>query len=110
MAVGCCVPGDDRNVTESPDGGIVNDPGAASSCTDGRHLALSFDALTAIVAQMARRHRSERNGGIDGDKSPKSKQRGQKQKDVARASGAADAKAKQDSQNRAPASAGKGRK
>jgi hypothetical protein len=37
-----------------------------------------------------------------GDKSPKSKQRGQKQKDVAKAAGATDAKAKQDSQNRAP--------
>jgi hypothetical protein len=37
-----------------------------------------------------------------GDKSPKSKQRGQKQKDIAKAAGAAEAQAKQDSQNRAP--------
>jgi uncharacterized protein YheU (UPF0270 family) len=37
-----------------------------------------------------------------GDKSPKSKQRDQKQKDVAKASGAAAAKSKQDSQSRAP--------
>jgi hypothetical protein len=37
-----------------------------------------------------------------GDKSPKSKQRGQKQKDAARAQGVADAKAKQAGQSRAP--------
>ena len=37
-----------------------------------------------------------------GDKSPKSKERGQKQKDVSKAAGVADAKAKQDSHNRAP--------
>ena len=39
-----------------------------------------------------------------GDKSPKSKQRGQKQKDVAKAADAAGARAKQDSHNRAPQS------
>ena len=37
-----------------------------------------------------------------GDKSPKSKERGQKQKNVSRAAGAAAAKAKQDSHNRVP--------
>lgn len=37
-----------------------------------------------------------------GDRSPKSKQRDQKQKDVSKAAGAAEAKAKQDSQNRFP--------
>jgi hypothetical protein len=37
-----------------------------------------------------------------GDKSPKSKQRGQKQKHVSRAAGVAAAKAKQDSHNHAP--------
>jgi len=40
-----------------------------------------------------------------GDKSPKSKQRGQKQKDAARAQGVADAKSKQTGQSRAPLSA-----
>ena len=39
-----------------------------------------------------------------GDKSPKSKQRDQKQKVVAKAVDAAEAKAKQDSHNRAPKS------
>lgn len=45
-----------------------------------------------------------------GDKSPKSKQRGQKQKSLARAGDAADAKSKQDNQSRAPQPAAKGRK
>ena len=45
-----------------------------------------------------------------GDKSPKSKQRGQKQKDHAKAAGAADAKSKQDSQSRVPPTIGKGPK
>jgi hypothetical protein len=40
-----------------------------------------------------------------GDKSPKSKQRGQKQKNAARAQGVADAKSKQAGQSRAPLSA-----
>lgn len=41
-----------------------------------------------------------------GDKSPKSKQRSQKQKDVSKASGVAAARAKQDGQNRAPQTPG----
>ena len=45
-----------------------------------------------------------------GDRSPKSKQRGQKQKDAARAEGAAQAKSKQDSHNQAKVPAGKGKK
>ena len=45
-----------------------------------------------------------------GDKSPKSKQRGQKQKDHAKAEGAAHAKSKQDSQSHAPQTAAKDRK
>ncbi len=45
-----------------------------------------------------------------GDKSPKSKQRGQKQKDVARAQGAVQAKAKQDSHTQPSTLLGKGRK
>lgn len=44
-----------------------------------------------------------------GDKSPKAKQRGEKQKSFARAESAAHAKSKQDSQNHTPAPA-KGRK
>jgi hypothetical protein len=40
-----------------------------------------------------------------GDKSPKSKQRGQKQKDLARAESAAGARSKQDSQNHTPTAA-----
>ena len=45
-----------------------------------------------------------------GDKSPKSKQRGEKQKTSARAESAASAKSKQDSHNRTPQTAAKGRK
>jgi hypothetical protein len=45
-----------------------------------------------------------------GDKSPKSKQRDQKQKDAARAEGAAHAKSKQDSYRQTPSIPGKGKK
>ena len=45
-----------------------------------------------------------------GDKSPKSKQRGQQQKNAAKVEGAAAAKSKQDSQSRAPQTSGKGKK
>jgi hypothetical protein len=45
-----------------------------------------------------------------GDKSPKSKQRGQKQKDFAKTEGAAHAKSKQDNQSRAPQTLAKGKK
>ena len=45
-----------------------------------------------------------------GDKSPKSKVRDQKQKDVARAEGAAAAKSKQDAQSRAPLPGAKGKR
>jgi hypothetical protein len=49
------------------------------------------------------------NGGSMGDKSPKSKQRSHQQKDTAKASIAAAAKSKQDSQSRAPKIPGKGK-
>ena len=45
-----------------------------------------------------------------GDKSPKSKEKGQKQKNAARADDAAAARAKQAGQSRAPQIPGKGRK
>jgi hypothetical protein len=45
-----------------------------------------------------------------GDKSPKSKERGQKQKNAARAEGAAAAKVKQSSQSHMPQLPAKGRK
>lgn len=45
-----------------------------------------------------------------GDKSPKSKQRGQKQKDAARAEGAAQAKSKQNSYRQTSPIPGKGKK
>ena len=45
-----------------------------------------------------------------GDKSPKSKQRDQKQKSTARADDAASARAKQAGQSHAPSPAAKGRK
>jgi len=45
-----------------------------------------------------------------GDRSPKSKHRDQKQKEIARAGRAADAKSKQDSQRRTPQPAAKGKK
>jgi len=44
-----------------------------------------------------------------GDRSPKSKQRDQKQKDLAKAEGTAAAKFKQDSQSRAPQTPSKGK-
>jgi hypothetical protein len=61
---------------------------------------------TAIVLQMA----AAIEGGTMGDKSPKSKQRDQKQKDAARAEGAAQAKSKQDSFRQTPSIPGKGKK
>ena len=45
-----------------------------------------------------------------GDKSPKSKQRGQKQKDLVKAGGAAKAKSKQDNQSQTPRTPAKGKK
>jgi hypothetical protein len=45
-----------------------------------------------------------------GDKSPKAKQRGQKQKDAARVEGAAQAKSKQDSYRQTPSIPGKGKR
>lgn len=45
-----------------------------------------------------------------GDKSPKSKQRGLKQKDAAKAEGAAKARSKQDNQSHAPQTTAKGKK
>lgn len=45
-----------------------------------------------------------------GDKSPKAKQRDLKQKDVARAKGAAAAKSKQDKQSRFPQTTEKGKR
>jgi hypothetical protein len=45
-----------------------------------------------------------------GDRSPKSKDRDQKQKDLAKAGRAAAAKSKQDSQSRVPPAAAKGKK
>ena len=60
-----------------------------------------------IVRSMAGTIETEANMG---DRSPKSKQREQKQKDVAKASDAAAAKSKQDAQSRAPLSNLKGRK
>ena len=60
-----------------------------------------------IVQSMAGAIETEANMG---DRSPKSKQRDQKQKDVAKASDAAAAKSKQDAQSRAPLPNLKGRK
>jgi hypothetical protein len=45
-----------------------------------------------------------------GDRSPKSKQRGQKQKDLAKAAGTAAAKSKQEGQRRFPHTTDKGKK
>jgi uncharacterized protein YheU (UPF0270 family) len=52
----------------------------------------------------------ERTEAIMGDRSPKSKQRDQKQKNATKANDAAAAKSKQDSQSHAPLSQPKGRK
>jgi hypothetical protein len=45
---------------------------------------------------------NHRNGGLMGDKSPKSKERGQKQRQTAKANAAAAAQSKQDKQRRVP--------
>ena len=45
-----------------------------------------------------------------GDKSPKSKQRGQKQKDAARVAGVVEAKSKQDGYSKTPPIPGKGKR
>jgi hypothetical protein len=65
---------------------------------------LLFNSPAAIVAQRDRMEVSM------GDRSPKSKQRDQKQKNFAKATGAAQAKSKQDNQSRFPQSGGKGQK
>jgi hypothetical protein len=58
---------------------------------------LQFEVVTPMVVAM-------------GDKSPKSKQRGRQQKDAAKATSAAQAKAKQESYSRPAAPVLKGRK
>jgi hypothetical protein len=58
---------------------------------------LQFEGATLIVVAM-------------GDKSPKSKQRGQKQKDTAKAVGATQARSKQDSYSRPAPPFSKGKK
>jgi hypothetical protein len=68
---------------------------------------LLFDARTAIVVPMA--SAIERRQTM-GDKSPKSKQRGQKQKDAAKAESAAKVKSRQDSQSQAREPTAKGKK
>jgi hypothetical protein len=74
-------------------------------------VGLPFAVMPVMLAKMASAIQME---ATVGDKSPKAKERGQKQKSAAGAKGAASAKSKQDSQNRAPkiapASSGKGKK
>jgi hypothetical protein len=67
---------------------------------------LPCDAVTAIVAQVAFAIEGRPHMG---DKSPKSKHRDQKQKDAAKAQGAAVARSKQESQSHTPPAA-KGKK
>jgi hypothetical protein len=65
------------------------------------------DGVIAIVAQSG--YDFDREVPM-GDKSPKAKQRDLKQKDVARAKGAAAAKSKQDKQSRFPQTTEKGKR
>lgn len=85
---------------------------------DGGQAAIVYDAANdtinivpkgarAIVRSMAGAIETEANMG---DKSPKAKQRDQKQKGIAKASDASAAKSKQDAQSRAPLPNLKGRK
>ena len=55
-------------------------------------------------------HLNPRMEAAVGDKSPKSKERDRKQKNAAKAESAADARSKQDSQNRATQIPGKAKK
>jgi len=68
-------------------------------------LALSYGGCER--GSDGRRHRTE---ATMGDKSPKSKERGQKQKNTARADDAAAAKAKQENQSHTQQPPAKGRK
>jgi len=70
-------------------------------------LRLPSDGATAIVCADGLNHRME---APVGDKSPKSKERDQKQKNAARAESAAQARSKQDSQNRTTQIPGKAKK
>jgi len=63
--------------------------------------------VPATLVPDGRGHRTEVTMG---DKSPKSKERSQKQKSTARAEGAASAKAKQAGQSHTPPPAAKGRR
>jgi hypothetical protein len=65
---------------------------------------LLFDGVTAIVTADGGCRRSE---DAMGDKSPKSKERGKKQKDAVRVQGAAAAKTKQAGQSYQPTMKGK---
>ncbi len=68
---------------------------------------MPFGATTGIVPPDGFRHRME---GTMGDKSPKSKEKGQKQKNVAKNEGAAAAKSKQDKYSHVQAPVGKGQR
>jgi hypothetical protein len=59
-------------------------------------------AANAALRAGSRSRRSIRTEATMGDRSPKSKQRDQKQKDAAKANDAAAAKSKQDAQSRMP--------
>ncbi len=72
-----------------------------SSTTPLGTTGLPFEVATAIVLGEAT---------TMGDKSPKSKQRDEKQKDAAKAAGAAAARSKQASQSHTPTLMGKGKK
>jgi hypothetical protein len=86
-----------------PPGGL---PLEASDLDLRPQYRVPFLAATAIVAQMAS---AIKRRATMGDRSPKSKQRDQKQKDAVKAQGTAQARSKQDSQSHTPA-AGKGKK
>jgi len=76
----------------------------------GRYCENIDASLTPSAASRKRFHGVGRTEGTMGDKSPKAKQRDQKQKDAARAEGAAQAKSKQDSYRQTPSIPGKGKR
>ena len=76
----------------------------------GRYCDNQAPLLDPSAASRKRFRGAGRTEGTMGDKSPKAKQRDQKQKDAARTEGAAQAKSKQDSYRQTPSIPGKGKK
>src|SRR5262245_21419246 len=73
-------------------------------------IARTSTLLDPSAASRKRFHGAGRTEETMGDKSPKAKQRDQKQKDAAKAAGTAQARSKQDSYRQTPPIPGKGKR